>query len=279
MNQKGHYIEFHQVSKSFLLPEGGEQKVLDRVSFFVPRGETVAILGRSGVGKSVTLKHMVGFLKPDCGRVIIDGHDITDFDEEQLSALRRRIGLVFQSGALFDSLTVAENVAFPLREQARLARPERSRRDGQALEDEEVDRRVHSLLETVDLDERADAMPADLGTGLKRAVAIARALASDPDCILYDEPTTMVDPLMAQTITDLILRLKERFHKTSVVVTHDVRLAERVADRMVMLHRGRVAFFGTPAEWQRSEEPEVENFRSLDALPGAAATGSETASG
>ena len=266
MGDAANYIEFHKVWKSFWRPEGGQQTVLAEVSFFVPPGETVAILGRSGVGKSVTLKHMVGFLKPDRGRVMVDGQDITDFDEEQLAGVRRRVAMVFQSGALFDSLTVAENVAFPVRE--------RSRRDGQGLDEEDIARRVGALLDTVDLGEYADSMPADLSTGMKRAVAIARALAAEPDCILYDEPTTMVDPLMAQTITRLIVRLKEKFRKTSVVVTHDVRLAERVADRLVMLHEGRVAFFGTPDECVASEEPEVESFRALDALPGAAPAGS-----
>lgn len=263
MAEAAHYIEFEHVTRSFFLPDGTIQTVLDDVSFFVPRGETVAILGRSGVGKSVALKHIVGFLKPDSGRVFVDGVDITDFEEEQLAEVRRRMAMVFQSGALFDSLTVAENVAFPLRERARL--------DGQALEEEEIERRVRELLETVELEEKADTMPADLSTGMRRAVAIARALAAEPDCILYDEPTTMVDPLMAQTITELIRRLKEKFHKTSIVVTHDVRLAERVADRMVMLHQSRVAFFGTPAEWQASADPEVERFRALDTLPGAGA--------
>lgn len=268
MGGADNYIEFHQVTKSFPRPEGGEQRVLDQVSFLVPRGETVAILGRSGVGKSVTLKHIVGFLKPDRGRVLVDGQDIADFDEEQLAAIRRHMALVFQSGALFDSLTVGENVAFPLRERALQGEPSgRGRGDGLALQEEEIERRVRALLETVDLEEHADLMPADLSTGMKRAVAIARALAAEPDCILYDEPTTMVDPLMAQTITGLILRLKEKYRKTSVVVTHDVRLAERVADRLVMLHQGRVAFFGTPPEWQASQDPEVEAFRALDALP------------
>jgi len=264
MAETAHYIEFENITKSFFLPDGTIQTVLEDVSFHVPRGETVAILGRSGVGKSVTLKHIVGFLKPDSGRVFVDGRDITDFEEEQLVEIRRRMAMVFQSGALFDSLTVAENVEFPLRERARL--------DGQALEEEEIERRVRDLLETVELEEKADVMPADLSTGMRRAVAIARALAAEPDCILYDEPTTMVDPLMAQTITELIRRLKEKFHKTSIVVTHDVRLAERVADRMVMLYGGRVAFFGTPAEWRASADPEVERFRALDTLPGALTT-------
>ncbi len=266
MAEEAHYIEFEHVTKSFFLPDGTLQTVLEDVSFFVPRGETVAILGRSGVGKSVTLKHIVGFLKPDSGRVFVDGVDITDFEEEQLAEVRRRMAMVFQSGALFDSLTVAENVGFPLRERARL--------DGQELGEEEIERRVRELLETVELEEKADMMPADLSTGMRRAVAIARALAAEPDCILYDEPTTMVDPLMGQTITALIQRLKEKYHKTSIVVTHDVRLAERVADRMVMLHQSRVAFFGTPAEWQVSADAEVERFRALDTLPGAGASSS-----
>jgi len=256
------YIEFERVSKSFWLPDGSLQAVLDDVSFFVPRGEAVAILGRSGVGKSVTLKHIVGFLKPDNGRIRVDGREITGLEEEELAELRRHMAMVFQSGALFDSLSVAENVAFPLRESAHL--------DGREVDEEGVARRVSELLATVELDEHAEVMPADLSTGMKRAVAIARALASEPDCILYDEPTTLVDPLMAQTITRLLLRLKERYQKTSVVVTHDVRLAERVADRLVMLEQGKVAFFGTPAEWAASQEPEVERFRALDALPDAA---------
>ncbi len=259
MGNAENYIEFEHVSKSFWQPDGTLQPVLDDVTFNVPRGETVAILGRSGVGKSVTLKHIVGFLKPDRGRVLVEGEDITGLDEEQLSLLRRRMAMVFQSGALFDSLTVAENVAFPLRERAH--------QNGAEPDEEAIERKVRELLDTVELEEMADVMPADLSTGMRRAVAIARALASEPDCILYDEPTTMVDPLMAQTITELIDRLKEKYHKTSVVVTHDVRLAERVADRLVMLAGGQVCFFGTPEEWRTSLEPEVGSFRALDALP------------
>lgn len=265
MGNTDNYIEFDRVSKAFWLPDGRLQTVLDDVSFFVPRGEAVAILGRSGVGKSVTLKNIVGFLKPDSGSIRVDGREITSLEEEELAELRRRMSMVFQSGALFDSLSVAENVAFPLRERAHL--------EGREADEDEIEKKVSELLGTVELTEQADDMPADLSTGMKRAVAIARALASEPDCILYDEPTTLVDPLMAQTITRLLLRLKERYQKTSVVVTHDVRLAERVADRLVMLEQGKVSFFGTPEEWAASTEPEVERFRALDALPGLTASG------
>jgi len=261
MHESTNYIEFDRLSKSFLLDGGVEQHVLREVSFFVPRGEMVAILGRSGVGKSVTLKHIVGFLQPDSGRIRVAGRDVTELPEEDWAALRRKMALVFQSGALFDSLTVAENVAFPLRERAHL--------DGEAPDEERIAARATELLATVDLEDSADLMPSDLSTGMRRAVAIARALASDPDCILYDEPTTNVDPLMAQTLTALMERLKDRFHITSVVVTHDVRLAERVADRLVMLHEGRVAFFGSPEDWAASKDDEVLQFRTLDAMPSA----------
>ena len=263
MGSNNYYIEFEHVCKSFLLPDGTEQDVLNDVSFHLPRGETLAIMGRSGVGKSVALKHIVGFLKPDRGTVIVDGQDVTRLDESELTLVRQRLALVFQSGALFDSLTVAENVAFPLRERAQ--------QTGKAVDEEAVDQRVRELLSTVDLAGQADFFPSDLSMGLRRAVAIARALATEPDCILYDEPTTMVDPIMAAIVTDLILRLKEKFKKTSIVVTHDVRLAERVADRIVMLSEGSVCFFGTPEEWISSADAEVINFRTLDAMPNEAA--------
>ncbi len=243
-----HYIEFRNVSKAF-----DERVVLRDVSFHVDRGETCVILGRSGVGKSVTLKHLLGFLKPDSGIIIVDGQEITGFSEEQLSGLRRRVSMVFQSGALFDSLTVRENVAFPLQ----------SRHD---LDEEAIDRRVGELLVTLEVADFADRLPAELSTGMKRAVAVARALAQDPEAILYDEPTTMVDPLMAAHTGDLILKLKEKFHKTSVVVTHDTHLAKKLADRIVFLHEGRVAFFGTWAEFESAQEPFLHNFRLQDQL-------------
>lgn len=243
-----HYIEFRGVSKAF-----DDHLVLDDVSFFVDRGETCVIMGRSGVGKSVTLKHIMGFLKPDEGRVIVAGEDITDWSEEQLAEIRRKVTMVFQSGALFDSLTVAENIAFPLENRPDLAA-------------DQIEARVRELEEMLEVIEFADKLPAELSTGTKRAVAIARALAQDPEAILFDEPTTMVDPLMAAHTGDLILKLKEKFRKTSVVVTHDTHLAKKLADRVVFLHEGRVAFFGPWAEFESTSDPFLRNFRLLDEL-------------
>lgn len=243
-----HYIEFRGVSKAF-----DDHQVLDDVSFFVDRGETCVIMGRSGVGKSVTLKHIMGFLKPDEGRVIVAGEDITDWSEEQLAEIRRKVTMVFQSGALFDSLTVAENIAFPLENRPDLA-------------PDQIEARVRELEEMLEVIEFADKLPAELSTGTKRAVAIARALAQDPEAILFDEPTTMVDPLMAAHTGDLILKLKEKFRKTSVVVTHDTHLAKKLADRVVFLHEGRVAFFGPWAEFESTSDPFLRNFRLLDEL-------------
>ena len=243
-----HYIEFRSISKAF-----DENPVLHDVSFHVDRGETAVILGRSGVGKSVALKHIMGFLKPDAGRVIVAGQDITDWEEDQLAAVRKKVTMVFQSGALFDSLTVAENVAFPL-----------DGRDG--LTDQECDARVRELLEMLEVADLADKLPSELSTGTKRAVAIARALAQDPEAILYDEPTTMVDPLMAAHTGDLVLKLKEKFHKTSIVVTHDTHLARKLADRVIFLQDGRVAFFGTWAEFEATPDTFLRDFRLLDDL-------------
>jgi len=244
------YIEFLHVSKSF-----GDQPVLDDVSFEVERGEMVAILGRSGVGKSVTLKHILGFLKPDAGKVLVAGREVSAMSEEELMDVRRRVTMVFQSGALFDSMTVGENVAYPLRERALR---------GLAVSEDEIQRRVNDLLGRVELEGMRDLMPSDLSTGMKRAVAIARALAAEPECILYDEPTTMVDPLMAQVVGDLILKVKQQTGLTSVVVTHDTRLARKLADRVVFLVNSRVAFVGTIPEMDQSTVPMVQDFIQLD---------------
>ena len=242
------YIDFKDVSKAF-----GDNRVLDHVSFDVMPGETVCILGRSGVGKSVSLLHIMGFLKPDSGRVIVAHEDITEYGEEDLERIRKKITIVFQNGALFDSLSVGENVAFPLRERRQLS-------------EEQIYQIVDGLLDMVGVQEMREQLPSDLSTGMKRSVAIARALAAQPECVLYDEPTTMVDPLMAQLLGDLIKRLKIQLHLTSVVVTHDMRLAKKLADRVVFLHEAKVLFFGTYDDMEKCDQPIVQEFLTLDEL-------------
>ncbi len=242
------YIEFRQVSKAF-----GDKVILDRVSFNVMPGETVCILGRSGVGKSVSLQILMGFLHADSGQVIVADEDITNFSEEQMEAIRKKVTMVFQNGALFDSLTVGENVAFPLREAGEMS-------------EEQIYEVVDGLLKMVGVEPMRDLLPSDLSTGMKRSVAIARALAARPECILYDEPTTMVDPLMAQLLGDLIKRLKIQLNLTSIVVTHDMRLAEKLANRVVFLHEAHAVFFGTYAEMEKSTEPIIKEFLELDEL-------------
>jgi phospholipid/cholesterol/gamma-HCH transport system ATP-binding protein len=240
-----HYIEFRHVYKTF------DRPVLVDSSFHVNPGETVAIIGRSGVGKSVTLSHIMGFLKPDSGRIIVAHEDVTDMAESELRRIRRKVTMVFQSGALFDSLTVAENVLFSLE----------LREDYNEQNKEDV---VRGLLEMVDIAEAGNAYPADLSTGFKRSVAIARALAAQPQCILYDEPTTMVDPIMSGHVGDLMLRLKRQLHLTSVVVTHDLDLMYKVADRVVFLYDGGVIFFGPTADLEKSDHPHIREFLELD---------------
>ncbi len=242
------YIEFKDVSKSF-----GDNHVLVNVSFKVFPGETICILGRSGVGKSVSLHHIMGFLKPDSGRVIVAYEDITDYGEADLERIRKKVTMVFQNGALFDSLSVGENVAFPLRERG-------------DLDEAQIYQVVDGLLEMVGVKAMRDLLPSDLSTGMKRSVAIARALSAQPECVLYDEPTTMVDPLMAQLLGDLIKKLKFQLKLTSVVVTHDMRLAEKLADRIIFLYEGRAVFQGTWEEMQSSTEPIVRDFLQLDSL-------------
>ena len=242
------YIAFENVSKSF-----GDLHVLKDVSFFVPPGETLCILGRSGVGKSVSLQILMGFLKADAGRVLVAGEDICGFTEKQLQAVRRKVTMVFQNGALFDSITVGENVAFPLRERG-------------TLEEDQIQRIVQGMLDMVGVHGMEDQLPSDLSTGMKRSVAIARALASQPEAILYDEPTTMVDPLMGHLLGGLIALLKTQLHLTSIVVTHDMRFARRLADKIVFLHQGEARFFGTVAEMDASDDPILREFLEMDEL-------------
>jgi phospholipid/cholesterol/gamma-HCH transport system ATP-binding protein len=227
--------------------------VLDDVSFFVNPGETLCILGRSGVGKSVALQHIMGFLKPDSGRILVAGEDITGFDEKQLQPIRRKVTMVFQNGALFDSLSVGENVAFPLRERKQLA-------------EDQIQQIVNGLLDMVGVSGMSDLLPSDLSTGMKRSVAIARALSAEPQAILYDEPTTMVDPLIAHLLGNLIQKLKRQLHLTSIVVTHDMRFAQRLADRVLFLHQGKAHFFGTLEEMQATNDPVLRQFLDMDTL-------------
>ena len=227
--------------------------MLDDVSFFVNPGETLCILGRSGVGKSVSLQQIMGFLKPDSGKILVAGEDIAGFNEEQMQAVRRKVTMVFQNGALFDSLSVGENVAFPLRER-------------KGLVEDQIQQIVNGLLEMVGVAGMKDLLPSDLSTGTKRSVAIARSLAAEPKAILYDEPTTMVDPLIAHLLGNLIQKLKYQLRLTSIVVTHDMRFAQRLADRVLFLHQAKAHFFGTMEEMKASNDEVLRQFLDLDAL-------------
>jgi phospholipid/cholesterol/gamma-HCH transport system ATP-binding protein len=243
--QYPHYIEFRHVYKTF------DRPVLDDVSFHVGAGETLAIIGRSGVGKSVSLAHIMGFLKPDRGSVIVSHTDITEAPESELRRIRKKVTMVFQSGALFDSLTIGENILFSLE----------LREDYDSVNKDQI---VGGLLRMVELEEFRDVYPTDLSTGYKRAVAIARALAAEPQCILYDEPTTMVDPIMSDHLANLMLRLKHQLKLTSIVVTHDLDLMRRVADRVVFLFEGRAIYFGPTDELEQSDHPHIREFLAMD---------------
>src|SRR5438477_4255430 len=247
-NLMPYFIDFIDVEKSF-----GEMKVLDGISFGVEQGETFAILGPSGAGKTVTLTLAVGLLKPEAGRIIVDGQDITEMSERQLANVRRKVQLVFQSGALFDSLTVWENVAFPLSDSGHT--------------DADIESKVEEYLKLVEIEDLAGLMPSELSTGMKRAVAIARAVAAQPKAILYDEPTTMVDPLMSQVINKLIRKMQRQLGLTQIVVTHDIaNCADKVADRVALLSQGKFVFIGSMKELYASDHPVVKEFVEEDVI-------------
>lgn len=235
-------IEVRELKKSF-----GAHRVLDGVTLRIERGESVVIIGRSGGGKSILLKHLIGLLAPDSGELFIDGENIAHMNERQLLQVRRKFGMLFQSAALFDSLTVADNVAFLLRRERKL-----SERD--------IAQRVDETLEMVDLPGTQQKKPAELSGGMRKRVGLARAIIYRPEIVLYDEPTTGLDPVVADSIDQLILRVCDRLQVTSVVVTHDMRSARRVGERMLMLHQGRVYASGTPAEMFDSKDPVVQQF-------------------
>lgn len=240
-----HYIEFRHVYKTF------DKPVLADSNFYIDAGETIAIIGRSGVGKSVSLAHIMGFLKPDKGRIIVAHQDITDFSEAELRKIRKKVTMVFQSGALFDSMTVGENIEFSLE----------LRDDYNSQNKEDV---VDGLLDLVGVGGYRNSYPTDLSTGFKRAVAIARALAAQPECILYDEPTTMVDPIMSDHLGNLMLRLKQQLHLTSAVVTHDLELMRKVADKVVILHQGQVIYFGPVSQLSQAQHEHIREFLAMD---------------
>jgi phospholipid/cholesterol/gamma-HCH transport system ATP-binding protein len=239
-------IVFQNVSISF-----DSRVVLEDVSFSVDRGQTLCILGRSGVGKSVSLRMLMGFLKPDSGSIRVNGREITELGEDGMQAVRKRVTMVFQNGALFDSLSVRENVAFPLRERG-------------GLDESQILQIVDRLLVLVGADDVVDAFPASLSMGRRRAVAIARALAAQPDIVLYDEPTTMVDPIIARRLGGIIQRLKHQLGFTSIVVTHDMRFAERLADLVLFLHMGGARFFGPLKDFLVSTDEDIRQFLTLD---------------
>ena len=242
-----HYIEFDHVYKTF------DKPVLVDVNFYLDAGKTLAIIGRSGVGKSVSLGHIMGFIKPDKGRVCVSYQDTTNMTEPEMRLIRKKVTMVFQSGALFDSMTVGENILFSLE----------LREDYNASNKEEV---VDGLLSLVGLLEFKESYPADLSTGFKRAVAIARALAAQPECILYDEPTTMVDPIMSEHLSDLMLRLKNELRLTSIVVTHDLDLMRKVADTVMFLFEGHTIYFGPIEDLDKCDHPHIVEFLAMDSL-------------
>ena len=247
MTDQAPVIEFRGVTKRF-----GSKVVLDHVDLVVQRGEVLVILGGSGTGKSVSLRQMNGLNQPDQGHVLVDGEDISTFGEEQLGPVRRKIGMLFQGGALFDSMTVMENVAFALREHTKMS-------------DAEVEARVIEVLGHVNLkNDVLNVLPASLSGGMKKRVALARTIALKPDVLLYDEPTTGLDPVTSMTINRLICDLNKRLATTSVVVTHDIASALFVANRIAFLKDGRFAFVGTPEEAKASEVRELRAFLAAE---------------
>jgi phospholipid/cholesterol/gamma-HCH transport system ATP-binding protein len=235
-------IEVRHLKKRF-----AGQTVLDDVSFQIENGESVAIIGRSGIGKSVLLKHLIGLLKPDEGEVLIDGENIVPMDERQLLRVRQKFGMLFQGAALFDSMTVAENVAFALRRNARWTGAE-------------IARRVADALAVVDLSGTENRNPAELSGGMRKRVGLARAIIYEPQIVLYDEPTTGLDPIVADSIDKLIMHVRDRLKVTTVVVTHDMRTARRVGQRVLMMHDNKIYASGTPNEFFVSQDPIVRQF-------------------
>jgi len=235
-------IEIINLSKSFT-----RSKVLDNLNLIINSGEVIVIIGRSGCGKSVLLKHIIGLIRPDMGQVIIDGNDMTRLEEHEMDNIRLSFGMLFQGAALFDSMTVGENVGFTLREHT-------------AASEEDIRKKVANSLELVGLKGIEKLMPAELSGGMKKRVGLARAICNSPKIILYDEPTTGLDPIMADAINDLIIDLNNKLNVTSIVVTHDMVSAFKIADRIAMLYKGKIITIGTPDEIKNTKDPTVKQF-------------------
>jgi phospholipid/cholesterol/gamma-HCH transport system ATP-binding protein len=225
----------------------GTQEILRGFSIPVIKGETLVLLGRSGGGKSVFLRHLIGLMKPISGQILVEGEDITHFTERQLEGVRRKIGMVFQDGALFDSMTVFENVAFPLRE--------RGERDEAVIAT-----KVDETLAMVNMAGHSHKMPVNLSGGMRKRVALARAIVSPPEVILYDEPTAGLDPIVSDSINRLIRRMQRKLAVTSIVVTHDMVSCYHIADRVALLNAGKVYFYGTVEELKQSGDPVIRDF-------------------
>ena len=236
------FIEIRDLHKSF-----GKQEVLRGVNLTVKRGETLVLIGPSGEGKTVMIKHIIGLLRPDQGTVTVDGICVNDLRERELAPVRQKVGMLFQSAALFDGMTVAENVAFPLMEAG-------------VRDRNEISHRVDEALEIVDLTEHKDKMPANLSGGMRKRAGIARAIIGRSECILYDEPTASLDPQVSDVIDQMILRLQRRIKVTSMVVTHDMKSLFKIANRVAFFKRGVIHFLGTPDELRKCQDPEVQDF-------------------
>jgi phospholipid/cholesterol/gamma-HCH transport system ATP-binding protein len=238
-------ITFKNITKRF-----GTRAVLDHLDLEIPRGKITFIVGKSGEGKSVTIKHIMGLLKPDEGRIVVDGTDITDLEHEELRQYRKKFGMLFQHAALFDSMTVGENVIFPLKEHTSLSLPE-------------MLKRVETALEQVGLPNMQHKFPTELSTGEKKRVGLARALVSRPEIILYDEPTTGMDPLVSEMIDDLIVQVNAEIQGiTSIVISHDLKAALATGEYIVFLYKGKIALAGTPNDFKTTKDPVVRQFFS-----------------
>jgi phospholipid/cholesterol/gamma-HCH transport system ATP-binding protein len=237
-------VEVKHLSKSF-----GAQKVLNGIDLSVAHGETLAVLGRSGTGKSVLLKLLIGLQRPDAGSIRIHGKEITDLDRKQLNEVRKTVGFLFQQAALYDSMTVEQNVEFPLSRHTELSR-------------EDLKNRTRDLLASVGMDKDLEKMPSEISGGMQKRVGLARAIALDPDIVLFDEPTAGLDPITGAEIGELISQLKEKHHMASIVVTHDIHGAKQFSDRVVMLHEGSILVEGTFADLEKSKDKFVTQFLS-----------------